>query len=157
VSVDACTTRLRLVVADNAAVDEGALKHLGARGIVRPAPNALQVVLGPIADQVAGEMRESLHKPAPSELDPALASGLLAALGGRRNVTAVEAASGRALVTVAQGAAVRESDLRALAPRGIARTTRGGVQILLGETAQATCEALRRLVGEGQTGRRGTS
>src|SRR5579871_5023932 len=36
VSVDACTTRLRLVVADQAAVDEPALKALGARGLVRP-------------------------------------------------------------------------------------------------------------------------
>ena len=36
VTVDACTTRLRLVVADQASVDEGALKRLGARGVVRP-------------------------------------------------------------------------------------------------------------------------
>src|SRR5205823_2008081 len=33
VSVDACTTRLRLLVANQAAVDEGALKRLGVRGL----------------------------------------------------------------------------------------------------------------------------
>src|SRR5262245_56095656 len=36
VSVDACTTRLRLVIARQEAVDEAALKRLGARGVVRP-------------------------------------------------------------------------------------------------------------------------
>jgi N-acetylglucosamine PTS system EIICBA or EIICB component len=61
VTVDACTTRLRLVVADQSAVNEAALRHLGARGVVRPAANSLQVVLGPIADQVAGDIRAALH------------------------------------------------------------------------------------------------
>ncbi|HJY36488.1 MAG TPA: N-acetylglucosamine-specific PTS transporter subunit IIBC, partial [Steroidobacteraceae bacterium] len=41
VSVDACTTRLRLIVADQATVNEGALKRLGARGVVRPSAEAL--------------------------------------------------------------------------------------------------------------------
>ena len=46
-------TRLRLTLADTTAIDEAALKALGARGIVRPGGNALQVVVGPIADQLA--------------------------------------------------------------------------------------------------------
>jgi PTS system N-acetylglucosamine-specific IIC component len=56
-AIDACTTRLRLTVANQDAVDEPALRRLGARGLVRPSANTLQVVLGPIADQVAGELR----------------------------------------------------------------------------------------------------
>ncbi|MDR6628011.1 N-acetylglucosamine-specific PTS transporter subunit IIBC, partial [Caulobacter segnis] len=64
-SVDACTTRLRLIVADQAQVNEAALKALGARGIVRPSDKALQVVLGPIADTVAGEIRAALGAPPP--------------------------------------------------------------------------------------------
>src|SRR6185295_4813006 len=56
-SIDACTTRLRLSLADPKAIDEPALKSLGARGIVRPGGDSVQVVLGPIADQVAGEIR----------------------------------------------------------------------------------------------------
>jgi PTS system N-acetylglucosamine-specific IIC component len=60
VSVDACTTRLRLVVASQEPVNEGALKALGARGVVRPSPTALQVVIGGNADQVAGEIRDAL-------------------------------------------------------------------------------------------------
>ncbi|HEV2284877.1 MAG TPA: N-acetylglucosamine-specific PTS transporter subunit IIBC, partial [Steroidobacteraceae bacterium] len=56
VSLDACATRLRLSVAADAAVDTGALKRLGAAGVVRPAVNTLQVVVGPVADQLAGEI-----------------------------------------------------------------------------------------------------
>src|SRR5207302_1922892 len=62
-TIDACTTRLRLDLADPAAVDEAVLKALGARGIVRPGGNTLQVVLGPIADQVAGEIRAAAAIP----------------------------------------------------------------------------------------------
>ena len=61
VSVDACTTRLRLVVASQEPVNESALKSLGARGVVRPSSTALQVVIGANADQVAGEIREALN------------------------------------------------------------------------------------------------
>jgi PTS system N-acetylglucosamine-specific IIC component len=72
--VAACTTRLRLVLVDNLAIDEAALKRLGARGIIRSSGQGLQVVLGPIADQVAGEIR--------TESRTALSSGLRDELGG---------------------------------------------------------------------------
>jgi N-acetylglucosamine PTS system EIICBA or EIICB component len=58
--VDACTTRLRLEVADDSLVNEPALRTLGARGIVRPSRNVLQVVIGPQAEIVAGEIREAM-------------------------------------------------------------------------------------------------
>jgi N-acetylglucosamine PTS system EIICBA or EIICB component len=61
VSVDACTTRLRLIVASQDAVDADALKALGARGIVRPSATSLQVVIGANADQIAGEIRDALR------------------------------------------------------------------------------------------------
>src|SRR6185437_6287362 len=57
-SVDACTTRLRLVIARQDAVNTDALKALGARGVVRPSATALQVVIGANADQIAGEIRD---------------------------------------------------------------------------------------------------
>ena len=114
-SVDACTTRLRLVVADQGAVNEPALKALGALGVVRPSARDLQVVLGPIADEMAREMREVLAMgpaapavvaavPAPGQTgqsDPILAAAILAALGGPANVGAVEAASNRLLLGLA--------------------------------------------------------
>src|SRR3546814_5523910 len=52
--------RLRLIVADQSAVDDAALSALGARGIIRPSENAAQVVLGPVADLVAEEIRGAL-------------------------------------------------------------------------------------------------
>jgi N-acetylglucosamine PTS system EIICBA or EIICB component len=64
--VDACTTRLRLLLADNQAIDEAALKRLGARGLLRSSAQGLQVVLGPIADQVAGEIRAALRSAPPA-------------------------------------------------------------------------------------------
>jgi PTS system N-acetylglucosamine-specific IIC component len=56
-------------VADDSLVNEPALRTLGARGIVRPSRNVLQVVIGPQAEIVAGEIRE------------AMASGEYAAIG----------------------------------------------------------------------------
>jgi PTS system N-acetylglucosamine-specific IIC component len=146
VSVDACTTRLRLVVADQAAVNEPVLKALGARGVVRPSARDLQVVLGPIADEVAREMREALAvmPPAPAvaatallasspvaAADPALAAAILAALGGAKNVAGVEAASNRLLIGLADPASVDDAKLRQLGVRGVARTAANRLQLVL--------------------------
>lgn len=60
-NVDACTTRLRLQVVDNGLIREADLKVLGARGLIKPAPGSVQVVLGPIADTVADEIRGALR------------------------------------------------------------------------------------------------
>jgi PTS system N-acetylglucosamine-specific IIC component len=167
VSVDACTTRLRLMVADQAAVDEGALKRLGVRGLVRPSANALQVVVGAIADQVAGEIRSALHGSASSAAAPAAATtaaapapgtpalatptpdvgALLAALGGRANVRAVEAAASRLRVSVGDAALVDRAAIRGLGLRGMATPNAGCVHVIVGPAAGAACAALRRLLG----------
>ena len=167
VSVDACTTRLRLMVADQAAVDEGALKRLGVRGLVRPSANALQVVVGANADQVAGEIRSALPgsasfaavpaaattASAPAPGTPALATAapdagaLLAALGGRANVLAVEAAASRLRVSVGDAALVDRAAIRGLGLRGVATPNAGCVHVIVGPAAGAACAALRRLLG----------
>ena len=72
--VDACTTRLRLEVVDDSLVNEPALRTLGARGIVRPSRNALQVVIGPQAEIVAGEIREAMAKGEYAAIGPAVQS-----------------------------------------------------------------------------------
>jgi PTS system N-acetylglucosamine-specific IIC component len=69
-SLDACTTRLRLVMVDQSRVDEAALKRLGARGMIKPSATALQVVVGAEADQVAGEMRIALRSAATATAVP---------------------------------------------------------------------------------------
>jgi PTS system N-acetylglucosamine-specific IIC component len=166
VSVDACTTRLRLLVADQAAVDEAALRQLGVRGLVRPSANTLQVVVGAMADQVAGEIRSALHgaassaavpgvaapalaTPAPDTLavPPADAAALLAALGGRANVRGVEAAASRLRVSVGDAALLDRAAIRGLGLRGVAIPRAGCVHVIVGPAANATCAALKRLLG----------
>jgi N-acetylglucosamine PTS system EIICBA or EIICB component len=161
-SLDACATRLRLTVANESAVDLQALKRLGAAGTVRPAANALQVVVGPIADQLAGEMRGLLQAtpvaaapvPAAPVPRPAAAqtrevaridtAALLAALGGRPNVTAIEAAAGRLRVSVSDAARVDAAALRVLGLRGVARAAPGVVHVLMapGDAAGSLVEQL---------------
>ncbi len=145
VSVDACTTRLRLEVADQAAVDEAALQALGARGMVRPSATSLQVVLGPIADQVAGELRAALRSAAGSAAS-GLPARLLQALGGAGNVAALEPASTRILVTLRDGAGVDFAALGSLALRGIARPAPTSLHLIVGPEAAATCQGLRKLL-----------
>ncbi|HEV7386617.1 MAG TPA: N-acetylglucosamine-specific PTS transporter subunit IIBC, partial [Phenylobacterium sp.] len=116
VTVEACTTRLRLVVGDQASVDEAALKALGARGFVRPSKQDLQVVLGPQADDVAREIRAELGAPAalpdgpsaPAARPPELAwpdrSAVVAAVGGPANLVSLESTAGRLLLKLTDAA-----------------------------------------------------
>ncbi|CAN5278628.1 N-acetylglucosamine-specific PTS transporter subunit IIBC [soil metagenome] len=163
--VDACTTRLRLIVVDQGAVSEPTLKALGARGVVKPSDKALQVVLGPIADQVAGEIRaamagrapvaaQAVRPPAvaaktstlPTALDDSRAEALVSALGGLANVETVGACSSRLRLVVRDNAAVDEAALRALDSRGVVRVGDRSVHVVLGPDAERICEAVRCLL-----------
>ena len=139
VEVGACTTRLRLVVADQAVVDEAALRALGAKGLIRPSPRALQVVLGPQADQVAVEIGAAMGAPAPvpapavteksapafaRTIDPAAVPPALAqALGGTAALAASQTVHGRLLLPA--GTVVDETALVALGARGVVATAAG--------------------------------
>ena len=152
VSVDACTTRLRLVVADQGKIDEPALKALGARGLVRPSPRDLQVVLGPQADQTAQEIRAALASPASiaiaadnsARTTPPAAdvSAVLAALGGAANLAAVRAASSRLRLEVKEPSAVDEAALSALGARGLVWPAPKVAHLIWGPAADALAEAL---------------
>jgi glucose-like phosphotransferase system IIB component len=166
--VTACTTRLRLSLIDNRAIDELALARLGSRGVLRSSNTGLQVVLGPIADQVAGEIRDAMRAGA-SQPDavrqtavrreavqenaarastgqiPA-ASALLAALGGRRNVADIECHAGRVLVRVADAKIVDEPALRTLGIRGVAHPATGSLQLLIPGSAEDWAQPLRQLL-----------
>ena len=131
-SVDACMTRLRLTMADPAAVDETRLKALGARGMVRPGGDALQVVLGPIADQVAGEIRDSMRQGAEPVVDATEA--WLNALGGADNVLDLQHRSSRLIARLANPAGVHEGALKRLGARAVTRTE-NSVHILLDPAA----------------------
>jgi PTS system N-acetylglucosamine-specific IIC component len=140
VSIDACTTRLRLVVRDQAKADEARLRALGAKGFVRPSAQALQVVLGPVADMVADEMRGAvggLAKSAPVGIAtvadaPVIDASLwLEALGGRANILEVATNPSRLMLRLAEPSRMDEMALRRLGLRAVARPGDGALHLLL--------------------------
>jgi N-acetylglucosamine PTS system EIICBA or EIICB component len=164
--VEACTTRLRLVVADQGAVDHKRLSALGARGSIKPSPNALQVVLGPIAEQVAGEIKAALAAgpqavaaprpvqaaapvaPVVTAADRARAEALLAALGGAGNLSGVGACSARLYMSVRDEAKFDAEALKASGVRAWIRTGGGEVQLLLTPEAAPVGAAVVELSAE---------
>ncbi len=172
-SVNACTTRLRLTVRTQDAVDVPALKALGAIGVVRPSATALQVIIGPLAEQIAGQMREALAQaprgtvamaaslPAgpqgepvsmlPSAdaagLDRATISGLLAAVGGPANVRDVAPTSSRLRIALADASRVDPEAIRRLGLRGSALVAPDCLHVIVGPAASAACMTLRELMG----------
>jgi PTS system N-acetylglucosamine-specific IIC component len=175
-SVDACTTRLRLIVASQSAVDTEALRSLGARGLVRPSAEALQVVVGATADQLAGEMRAALqsgdlagaadaaatHAVAPvrasspgsgaitaqlsGEAWAGDAAAVLTALGGRDNVREVSTAASRLRIGIADAARLDRAALGSLGLRGVAVPRSNCVHLLVGPEAEVAAAALRQLL-----------
>ncbi len=158
-SVDACTTRLRLTVSDGSKIDEAALRSLGARGIVRPSANLVQVVLGPVADQVAGEIRVALPAAArdvrvvavqraaanDSGTHPQVAVNtdeLLAALGGSINVESLQTWSSRLLVKIAREELIDEGRLQKAGIRAIAKAAPRLLHLVIGPGAESVAAAL---------------
>jgi PTS system N-acetylglucosamine-specific IIC component len=174
VSVDACTTRLRLIVARQDVVDANALKALGARGFVRPSATSLQVVIGANADQIAGEIRDALRAgasastasdsaaaslPAAARVplsvpattteaasDPTAIQLLLAALGGRTNVRSIDVASSRLRISVLKSSEIDTNAIRSLGLRGVTVLSPECVHVIVGPAAGVTSESLRRLI-----------
>ncbi|MEO8063946.1 MAG: N-acetylglucosamine-specific PTS transporter subunit IIBC [Pseudomonadota bacterium] len=158
-SVEACTTRLRLVVADLSRLDEPALKALGSRGVLRLTDGAVQVVVGPIADQLASEIRAALrNSPAVGAIVPpqskttsvsatAAPSGaafqrVIDALGGRANISAVHLNSSRLVVSLRDPNALDEAALSKTV-RAVARPAADSVHLIVGPDAQAWASALQ--------------
>jgi PTS system N-acetylglucosamine-specific IIC component len=109
-------------------------------GVLRPSAEGLQVVLGPIADAVAMEMRAAagplaaLEEPrteiphALHSVDPA---PWLKALGGRGNVIEAGAAASRVWLRLKDAAGIDDAALRKLGVRMIARPEPGSTHLLV--------------------------
>jgi N-acetylglucosamine PTS system EIICBA or EIICB component len=143
-SIDACTTRLRLVVHEQAQVDEKALRSLGAKGLVRPSAQGLQVVLGPVADLVASEMRVaagplsavapiSRQPPEPAPAARVAAGPWLSALGGRENIRSVSANPSRLMLKLIDPSRLDREELAGLGARVIVPLGADAVHILLAD------------------------
>jgi PTS system N-acetylglucosamine-specific IIC component len=171
--VDACTTRLRLEVADDSLVNEPALRSLGARGVVRPSRNALQVVIGPQAEIVAGEIRDAMASgeyaavgPAvqqpvvsgenvappivdqpdqPNAEDTAIAQRLVEALGGRSNLQLAEQVAVTRLRFVLRDAGKADSEaLKGAGAAGVMKASENVWHVIAGQRAAAIAAVLNR-------------
>ncbi|HEX7099964.1 MAG TPA: PTS glucose/sucrose transporter subunit IIB [Acidimicrobiia bacterium] len=58
--MEPCVTRIRVEVVDTNKVDEAVLRQAGAFGVMRMG-SAIQVILGPQADNIEGEMRKLME------------------------------------------------------------------------------------------------
>jgi PTS system N-acetylglucosamine-specific IIC component len=165
-SVGACTTRLRLDMVDRNKAVDAELKALGAMAVVRPGNGgSLQVVVGPMADSIADEIRLAMPGfvaaapvvVAPVEKPVAVnvqeAEKWLNALGGRGNVRQLEAvAMTRLRVELGDDSGLSEADLTALGCQGVSQLESGVWHLLIGDKATGLGEALERLVGAQQIG-----
>ncbi|WP_438767822.1 N-acetylglucosamine-specific PTS transporter subunit IIBC [Kushneria sp. TE3] len=165
-SVGACTTRLRLVVKEAEQIDEAALKGLGARGVLKLNGGHLQVVMGPIADGVAEDIRTALRERgrtvetpniaqamAPSaEQDRSSQSGLkdaelsrwLEALGGVDNLRRSElVALSRVRLEVKASSRLDHGALSSLGAAGVQRLDEHCLHLVLGEQAWIVAQQLQ--------------
>lgn len=98
-------------------MDEAALKRLGAKGVVWPAADMVQVIIGPDADRIAGEIG---RVDAVMAVAPVASEGLspaqIAALGGAGNVRSARAQGSRIVAELAEPARV---DAAALLAAGV--------------------------------------
>ena len=146
--IDACATRLRLRVGDQARLNEAALKALGATAVMRPSADTVQIIVGLRADQIASAMRKSNAQtgskaaaPGRDETPLVAASAhydtaaLIHALGGADNVGEIETLGMRLSIGVGDAARVDEQALIAAGFRGLARIHARRVQVLLSEPA----------------------
>jgi PTS system N-acetylglucosamine-specific IIC component len=155
--VDACTTRLRLSVVDSAKISEPELKRIGARGVLKRDARNVQVVIGPEADLIADEIRQTLNSSeiagaAPTAGASAPAAGAavaaagpsgpldpdpmrwLAVFGGATNVVSLDAiAQTRLRVVVRDPSSV---DKQRLAPLDVAWVKADTFHIVCGPAAQ---------------------
>ena len=140
------------MVADHSLLDEPALKALGSRGVLRLTDGAVQVVVGPIADQLASEIRAALRNPGsqgalsvapkPAFAAPAFATPgaalqrAIEALGGRANISAVRLNASRVCLSLRDPSAIDEAAL-SRAVRAVARPSAGSVHLILGSDASS--------------------
>jgi PTS system N-acetylglucosamine-specific IIC component len=160
-SVEACTTRLRLVLNDPKLIDEASLTALGSRGVLRIGEGAVQVVVGPIADQLASQIRSQWRAPstpAPATVptptrpaEPVMTSDhstlvdVLAAVGGPGNVEGLHANSTRLVIQVRDATSVNEGALGELA-RAVARPTPTSVHLIVGPEARGWLAVMETLI-----------
>jgi len=114
-NLDACITRLRLILKDPSKASDAELKALGATGVMRVG-HGVQAVFGTMSENLKTEMEEFLRSGAdvPVISAPVLSVDVRAALGGDDNIVSVESeADGGVCVRLADPSLIDEEKLRA--------------------------------------------
>ena len=162
-TVGACTTRLRLEMVDRNKASDAELKALGAMAVVRPGKGgSLQVVVGPMADSIADEIRLAMPSlgravlvetaVVADELKAAVIAGSeaqqwLTALGGGDNVLQLDCiAMSRIRLLLADGKALSDAQLKELGCQGVSQLEGGVWHLLVGDKAASLSGALEALV-----------
>ena len=112
VQMEACITRLRLKVGNDKLIDNNALKHLGAAGVIRLGGGNVQIVFGTYSELIREEMNKAIRRDisqgallfAGSGPDDAAQRGARSDLRGqaRRGRRRVHAGEGRARISGAR-------------------------------------------------------
>ncbi|MBP5061646.1 PTS transporter subunit EIIC [Pseudomonas chlororaphis] len=169
ITVGACTTRLRLELADRNKASDSELKALGAMAVVRPGKGgSLQVVVGPLADSIADEIRlampsagKPLEQPGPAaaafeapaavSIAPQEAVKWLDAFGGSDNVLQLDCvAMTRLRVQLGDNKALSEYQLKSLGCQGSSQLDDGVWHLLIGEKATSLGQALDTLINRSE-------
>jgi PTS system N-acetylglucosamine-specific IIC component len=163
-AIDACMTRLRLNIASRDAVDEVALKALGAAGMIYPTSETMQVVVGLRADAIAAELRRVAEAGQPQPVTPSMEpdrigeqsladdklQSLLQALGGIENVMSVDARGTRLKIGVKNARLVDDVRVAESGLRGAAVIDAQLVHVLADGSPAPIARALNLLIDAAQ-------
>jgi PTS system N-acetylglucosamine-specific IIC component len=163
-AIDACMTRLRLNIASRDAVDEVALKGLGAAGMIYPTSETMQVVVGLRADAIAAELRRVAEAGQLQPVTPSMESdrigeqslaeeklhSLLQALGGIENIRSVDARGTRLKIGVKDAGVVDDVRVAESGLRGAAVIDAMLVHVLAESSPAPIARALNLLIDAAQ-------
>ncbi|WP_114392987.1 PTS glucose transporter subunit IIBC [Oleisolibacter albus] len=161
-NLDACITRLRVVVGNPAAVDEPKLRAMGASGILRVG-DSVQAVFGTLSENLKTEMEEYLRgttadadgpiaapaaaAPAPAAAAPTTTTlspdRIRAALGGAGNIKSLDVfAATRLRVELVNVAKADQAALKQAGVRMIMGVGTTGLDLVVGTEAEALAAAI---------------
>lgn len=157
-NLDACITRLRVVVADKTAVDAAKLKALGAAGVLMVA-DGVQAIFGTLSENLKTDMErviEDSESPGISPMasqqlraaqtptaTPLDATGLLAALGGKENIISSRCvAYSRVRVELKDGQRLNSEKLKGAGVQEKQEIRPGLFHLIMGEQAAAMASLL---------------
>jgi PTS system N-acetylglucosamine-specific IIC component len=124
--------------------------------VIKPAAGSAQVIVGPIADLLADEIKAELGSreraqafnletagptldakaaTATTAAPTARAAAYVQALGGASNILSIEARSTRLLLKSVDNARIDETALKAAGARGVVKPAAGSAQVVIGPIA----------------------